>query len=98
MNRPRPTSRRRCGGGRDRPADRDRAPAESSSPVEPHLPKIGFEAGARSKVDGERSKPPLPASPRERFVERALGLTGEPLVLKAGVHVEPFAIGVAVAA
>src|SRR5260370_5533565 len=67
----------------------------STARINSHRPEIGFEPGGGGKGGGQCREPALAAAPGERFVERRRGLAGEALVLGAGIHVEPFAIGVA---
>src|SRR6266403_2143339 len=76
------------------------APARSMSArgCKTHCPEIGFEPGGGGKRGGQCRKATLAAAPGELLVERRGGLAGEALVLGAGIHVEPFAIGVAVMA
>src|SRR5258708_30458176 len=77
------------------------APARSMSasgiktPTNTHRPEIGFEPGRGGKGGGQSGETALAAAPLELLVERGRGLAGEALVLGPGIHVEPFAIGVA---
>src|SRR6266851_8258454 len=70
----------------------------SASGIEAHPPEIGFEPGGGGKRRGQGRKAALAAAPCELLVERGGGIAREALVLGAGIHVEPVAIGVAVMA
>src|SRR5579864_64141 len=68
----------------------------SASGFKTHRPEIGFEPGGGGKRGGQCRKAALAAAPGELLVEGCSGLVREALVLGAGIHVEPLAIGVAV--
>src|SRR5712692_2807035 len=74
------------------------APARSmsASASKTHRPEIGFETGGGGKRRGQCRKAAFAAAPGKLLVERRRGVAREALVLGAGIHVEPFAIGVAV--
>src|SRR5258708_5390131 len=74
------------------------APARSmsASGCKTHRPEIGFEPGRGGKRGGQSGEAALAAASGELLVERRSGLAREALVFGTGIHVEPFAIGVAV--
>src|SRR5580765_4110614 len=67
------------------------------APINAHLPEIGFEPGGGGKRCGQGGETALAAASRKLLVERRRGFPGEVLVVCAGIHVEPFAIGIALA-
>src|SRR6478735_2125097 len=69
--------------------------SRSGSGGKAHRPEIGFEAGGGRKARGQRRDASLAAAPRELLVEGRCAVARQTLVLVTGVHVEPFAVRVA---
>src|SRR5713226_3947976 len=68
-----------------------------SGRIEPHPPEIGFQPRRAGERCGQCRKAALTAAPGELLVERRGSVAREALVVGAGIHIEPVAVGVTVA-